>query len=174
MHLSSGEVVLRPLQESDADLLASLMTRNIWNNLRDHVPFPYHKSDAEDFIKLCSKQSPPHTFAILYKSELCGVAGIISQTDIYRRSGEVGYWVGEPFWGKGIGTKALEIITKYGFSQLKLSRLFACTFSHNKGSQRVIEKCGYRSEGIAKEAVIKNDQMLDEHRYALLASEYKG
>ena len=173
MQLGTGEVILRPLILADADQLATLMTRNIWDNLRDHVPFPYHKQDAVDFIKICEDQSPVRTFAVLFQQELCGVAGIIAQSDIYRMSGEVGYWIGEPYWGKGIATKALKILVDYGFNELKLNRLFACTFSHNKESQRVIEKCGFRREGIAKQAVIKNDQILDEHRYALLASDYK-
>ncbi len=172
MELSSGEVTLRMLRKTDADQLAQLITPSIWDNLRDHIPFPYHTSDALNFISTCEKQSPPCTFAITIKKELCGVIGIILQKDIYRLSGEVGYWIGESFWGKGIATTALQLISNYGFNELKLNRLFAGTFGHNEASKRVLEKCGYLLEGISKAAIIKNNQILDEHRYALLASGY--
>ncbi|MEP1033993.1 GNAT family protein [Ekhidna sp.] len=170
--LGEGNIILRPLQNDDAEQIAKLINnKKVLDNLRDYIPFPYAKKNAEDFIKISSEQIPPCTFGIIGNNQLCGVIGIIIQSDIYRMSAEVGYWVGEPFWGKGIATKALELITSYGFSQLGLIRIYAGTFGHNEASRRVLEKCGYQKEGISKQAIIKNNQILDEHKYAILKSD---
>ena len=110
----------------------------------------------------------PVTFAIDFKGKFVGVIGIKTQTDIYRRSGEVGYWIGKPHQGQGIATIALELITEYGLNVLGLNRLFAGVFSNNAASIRVLEKCGYLHEGIHKDAVWKNQRFLDEHRYGFV------
>lgn len=171
--LSQGNVLLRQLQRNDASTLAELINnKKIWDNLRDYIPYPYAKSDGQSFIEATLTQSPVTTFAIVFQNAFCGVIGLNPQKDIYRKSAEVGYWIGEPFWNKGIATISLQLITNYGFSTLKLERIFASTFSHNTASKAVIEKCGYKLEGIARNAVIKNDRILDEHRYAILKSDH--
>ncbi|SNS47924.1 Protein N-acetyltransferase, RimJ/RimL family [Ekhidna lutea] len=170
---ASGDITIRPLAKEDARQIAGLLNnKNIWNNLRDYIPSPYSKKDALEFINGISEQDPRVTFAITYKNETCGVIGLIQQTDIYRLSAEIGYWVGEPYWGKGIATSALKLATDYGFEKLSLERIFAGTFSHNAASRRVLEKCGYKKEGVARSAVLKNNQILDEHKYAILKSDW--
>ncbi len=169
----TGEVRLRSLVIEDTETIARLLNnRKIWDNLRDYIPFPYHKKDAKTFIVSSLSQSPKTTFGISYQKKLCGIIGLMLQKDIYRLSAEVGYWIGEPFWGKGIATRAVDLITRYGFSELGLQRIFANTFEHNKASQQVLEKCGYSLEGIAKNAAIKNDLIIDEHKYAIIKSDY--
>ncbi|WP_436514387.1 GNAT family N-acetyltransferase [Ekhidna sp. To15] len=172
LELGDGSVTLRPLKKADASPIAQLINnRKIWDNLRD-IPYPYHLKDAEAFIELSSQQVPVATFGIFFKGELCGVIGLIMQKDIYRLSAEVGYWIGEPFWGKGLATKSLSLITDYAFSELGLNRLYAGAFAHNEASRKVLEKCGYQREGIAKNAIIKNNQILDEYKYAILKSDF--
>jgi len=160
------QITIRPLQSSDIQVLASLANnQKIADNLKDYFPYPYTEKDAEDFIKLTEKENPKQNFGIEYKGKLCGVIGLKIQKDIYRKSGEIGYWIGEAYWGKGIATKAVAIIMNYGFEHLKLNRIFARVFETNTASMKVLENNGFNKEGILKNAVIKNGKMLDEHRY---------
>lgn len=160
------EIKLRALQLSDTSQLANLANNiNIWINLRDAFPYPYSESDAEYFINLVTEEKPKQNFGIEYDGNLCGVIGLIIQKDVYRKSAEIGYWIGEPFWGKEIATKAIEIITNYGFEDLKLDRIHACVFEFNFASMKALEKNGYKKEGVFKKAIFKNEKVLDEHRY---------
>lgn len=142
--------------------------KKIWDNVRDAFGHPYSEKNAEEFIERQAQSETEKVFAIDYNGELCGLAGLILQKDIYRKSAEIGYWVGEPFWGLGIATKAVKLITQYAFGELHLIRIFAGAFEYNVGSMRVLEKNGFQKEGIAKKAIFKNGKSWDEHRYALL------
>ena len=163
---------LRRLKITDASKIASLANnKKVWDNLRDYIPYPYEEKDADYFIGLTEKEDPHQTFGIINsQTELCGVIGLVLQKDIYRLSAEIGYWLGEQYWGKGISTKAVELITTYGFEQLNLERIFTGVFDFNKASMRVLEKNGYTREGIFRMAVIKNGVLCDEHRYSKLKS----
>ena len=165
----SEKVGLRELKPDDTNRLSELANnKNIWNNLRDFFPFPYTKENARDFIDRCIKEDPKVTFAIEYKEELVGVAGLVLQSDINRLSAEVGYWIGEPYWNKGIASSAVALVVNYGFNTLKLNRIYCGVFDFNKASQRVLEKCGFTLEGIFKKAVIKDKKIIDEYRYAII------
>jgi len=154
-----------------SDLAVLANNRKIWNNLRDIMPHPYDEKDAKAFIDLCKEQSPARTFGILFQEKLSGVIGVQDQHDIYRHSMELGYWIGEPYWGKGIATEAVSQMVKYVFDSLKKFRIQSNVYEHNKGSMRVLEKNGFRLEGIRKKAVLKNDILLDEYLYYKLRSE---
>ncbi len=169
MELVDKNVQLRPLHYNDRDILAQLANnKKIWMVLRDIFPYPYTIKDAETFIDMVKTNESMITFAIEYCHEFVGVISLIMQQDVYRKSAETGYWIGEPFWGKGIATTALELITEYGFRELKLNRIFASVFEGNEGSKRVLEKCGYKIEGVLQKAVFKNNKMLDELRFGKL------
>ena len=142
--------------------------KKIWNNVRDQFPHPYSEKEAETFIRNQSKDASTVNFAIEYNGEFCGVIGLILQKDVYRNSAETGYWIGEPFWGKGIATKAVELIVAHGFKELKLIRIYAGVFEYNTASMKVLEKNGFQKEGISKKAVDKNGKFWDEHRYFIL------
>ena len=160
------EIKLRELHLSDKSQLAKLANnKKIWDSLRDSFPYPYSEKDAELFINVTTEESPKQNFAIQYDGDLCGVIGLIIQKDVYRKSAEIGYWIGEPFWGKGIATTAIELITNYGFEDLKLNRIYAGVFEFNNASMKALENSGYKKEGIFKKAVLKNAKFLDEHRY---------
>jgi len=162
-------VTLRPLNLSDKTQIAQLANnKKIWDNVRDAFGHPYTEKNAEEFIEMQSKSETEKVFAIDFHGKLCGLVGLILQKDIYRKSAEIGYWIGEPFWGKGIATKAVELITQYAFDELKLIRIFAGAFEYNVGSMKVLEKNGFQKESVSKKAVFKNDKFWDEHRYALL------
>ena len=159
-------IKIRPLNLSDKSELANLANnKKIWDNLRDYIPYPYNENDANNFIKLTEQESPKQNFGIEYNGKLCGVIGLIVQKDVYRKSAEIGYWIGEPYWGKGIATKAVELITDYGFNTLDLKRIYTGVFEYNIASMKVLEKNGFEKEGILKKAVLKNEIFFDEHRY---------
>lgn len=173
MELIDKELKLRPFAESDARILASICNnKNIWDNLRDYIPFPYTEENALDFIRMCKNEKPQFTFAIEFKGELVGTIGLVGQQDIYRLSAELGYWIGESYWGEGIATRAVRMIVEYGFSTLGLLRIFAGVFDFNKPSQRVLEKSGFKLEGIAEKSVIKNNRICDEYKYSLINKDF--
>lgn len=167
------EIHIRKLAPSDTSQLTKLVNnKNIWNNLRDYIPFPYTKSDAKLFIDQAQIQNPQQSFGIVYKNEFCGVISLILQKDVYRKSAELGYWIGEPYWRNGIATEAVRLITAYGFEQLNILRIYAGIFENNIASISVLEKNGYHREGVFKKAIVKNDKVLDEHRYFILKKNY--
>jgi RimJ/RimL family protein N-acetyltransferase len=160
------EVKIRPLKLADSPSLAKLANnKKVWNNLRDSMPSPYDENDAKTFIELTEKENPRQNFGITYQGRLCGVIGVNVQKDVYRKSAELGYWLGEPFWGKGIATQAVKLITNYGFGELDLNRIYAGVFQYNSASMKVLEKNGYKKEGLFKNAISKNGKVCDEHRY---------
>ena len=168
------KISLRSLKLSDKTRLAQLAdNKKIWDNVRDHFPHPYSKKNAEEFIQLQNKNDTEKVFAVDYRGELCGMIGLIMQEDVYRKSAELGFWIGEPFWGKGIATKAVELTIRYAFDELKLVRIYAGVFEYNLGSMKVLEKNSFKKEGVAKSAVYKNGRIWDEHRFALLREEYE-
>jgi len=159
-------VILRQLNKSDKSVLAKLANnKKVWDNLRDYIPHPYNEEDAEHFINLTKEEEPKQNFAVEYNSELCGVIGLIVQRDVYKNSAEIGYWLGEPYWGKGIATKAVELIVEYGFNQLGLHRIYTGIFDFNVASMKVLEKNDFEKEGVFKNAIVKNNKICDEHRY---------
>ena len=169
LDLKNQEIELRELRTADSDQIARLINnKNVWDNLKDYVPFPYSKEDALSFIQFCLNQKPLQHFGIYHSGKVCGVISIVPQSDVHRLSGELGYWIGESFWNKGIATQAVSMISEYAFEKLGLNRIYAKVFDPNVASMKVLEKCGYLLEGISKNAVIKNNRVLDEHRYALL------
>lgn len=169
MNSISHEIRLRRLTLTDKKVIAKLCNnKKIWNNLTDRIPFPYLEKDAEEFIHITLKEVPQHTFGIIYKGDLVGVIGLIRQKDVYRLSAELGYWIGEPYWGLGIATQAVRLIKDYAFERLGLIRLFSAVFDFNKASQRVLEKAGFKLDCILEKAVIKNEVICDEYRYSII------
>jgi [ribosomal protein S5]-alanine N-acetyltransferase len=167
MEFSEGDIIIRRFKNSDIKKLARLVNnKKIWDNLRDYVPYPYTVQDAEDYIKMCMAEEPQSTFAVQYKGELAGSIGLVPKKDVYRLSAELGYWIGEPFWGKGIATTSVKLIVNYGFKNLGLVRIYSGVFDFNKASCRVLEKSGFILEGTLKKSVIKNKNICDEYRYA--------
>ena len=119
-------IKLRGLEKSDNQQIAKLINnKRIWDNLKDYIPYPYDVKDADEFISFTKEQSPITSFGIMVnENELCGVISLIPQTDVYRMNAEIGYWIGEKYWGQGIASKAIELVTKYGFEELKLKRIY--------------------------------------------------
>ncbi len=169
MEFRSEDIVLRPYTLEDAEALTSIANnRKISINLRDAFPYPYSNEDAKNFITMCLEKEVQTVFAIIYKGQLAGSISLHPLEDVYRRTAEIGYFIGEAFWGKGIATKSVEMLTKFGFESLHLARIFAGIFESNKASMRVLEKNGFVLECIKRKAVLKDNKILDEYLYAKL------
>ena len=160
---------LRPWKLTDAKSLAKHANNiHIWDNVRDRFPHPYSEDDAIEFIRFTMESNTVFDFAIVVDSEAVGGVGIVSCTDIERISAEVGYWIGEEFWGRGIVTSALVQVVNYAFNTLSLVRLFAGVFEFNEASMRVLEKVGFKKESVIRKAAIKNGHIIDLHYYSLI------
>lgn len=142
--------------------------KDIWLNLRDRFPYPYTQADAQRWIESVVGALPETSFAITIEGEAVGGIGLVLQEDIERCSAEVGYWLGQKYWGRGIGTVALKAFSHYAFSEFELTRLYAVPFLRNSASIKVLEKAGYRCEGIMRRSAIKDGQLLDQALYACL------
>ena len=150
---SPTAITIRPLQESDASDMARLINnRKILDCLMDYIPNPYALKDAYHFIASVADEKPTVTFGIHYRKQFCGVIGLVLKSDVYRQSAELGYWVGEPYWGKGIATKAIQLATAYGFKELNLMRISANVFDFNVASMRVLEKTDLQEKVFLKKA----------------------
>ena len=167
MELIDQDVRLRRLGPLDAPRMAELANNEkISRNLTDGFPHPYMLADAESFLERFSEQEPLTFFAIEYKGEYAGNISLMPGQDIHRKSAEIGYFLGEPFWNKGIATVAVGLITEYGFRELGFSRIHTGIFEYNQASMRVLEKCGFVKEGIFRKSVFKMNRLWDEVRYA--------
>jgi ribosomal-protein-alanine N-acetyltransferase len=152
----------------EASLIRHANNRNISRNLRDRFPYPYTAADADAWIGRASVETPARNFAIVVDGAAVGGIGLELGEDVFRRSAEIGYWLGEPFWGRGIVTEAVRAVTAYAFATFDLCRLQAHVFEWNPASARVLEKAGYALEGRARLAVTKDGRTIDRLGYALI------
>ena len=169
----ASPVVLRPWRPSDREALAALANdRRISINLRDLFPYPYGVEDADRFIAMAQSLVPPTSFAIEASGQLAGGIGYTLHTDVERVAAEVGYWIGVPFWGRGIATEAVRLVTATAFARHPdLRRLYALPFASNPASARVLEKAGYQREGVMRQSAIKDGVVQDQWLYAILRHE---
>ena len=169
MEIPAGGWVLRPWREGDEPALAKYANnRNIWINLKDVFPHPYTMEDAVAWVQSQKDRDLPTNLAIADADEAIGAIGLRLQGDVYRRTAEVGYWLGEPFWGQGIATHALRAMTEYAFATFDLVRLYALVKEWNPASARVLEKCGFTLEGRLRKNVTKDGKTVDQFLYALV------
>ena len=165
--LSDEIVSLREFRRNDDIRIAELANNEkIAINLRDGFPYPYTLRDAAIFLDKFIDLDPPSVFAIEYQGEYVGNIGLHKATDVYRKSAEIGYFLGEPFWNKGIMTRAVNMICDYGFKTLDIVRIHAGIFEYNPASMRVLEKCGFKCEAISEKAIFKKGKLYNEYRYA--------
>jgi RimJ/RimL family protein N-acetyltransferase len=135
--------------------------------LRDHFPHPYTHEAGAAWIARTHQDQPQRVFAIEYEGEPVGSIGIHPKTDIARKNAELGYWLGEPYWGRGIMTEAIRQIVDYGFQTFDLTRIFAIPFGDNIGSQKALEKAGFVLEAQFEKTLYKNGEFKDEWVYAV-------
>jgi RimJ/RimL family protein N-acetyltransferase len=173
VRLPAGVAVVRHWRMADAsELAAQANDHRVSRNLRDRFPHPYGLEDAERFLSMSTSMSPQTNFALEVDGRVAGGIGYVLHGDIERIGAEVGYWLGVAFWGRGIVTAAVRAITAYAFAtHPELERLWAVPFLTNPASARVLEKAGYRLEGIMRHSAIKDGQVVDQWMYAILRGE---
>lgn len=159
--------IVRSWQQGDElTLLQHANNKDIWLNVRDRFPYPYTQADAQRWIEFVVGALPETSFAITIEGEAVGAIGLVLHEDIERCSAEVGYWLGQQYWGRGVLTVALKAFSRYAFSEFELTRLYAVPFLRNSASIKVLEKAGYQCEGIMRRSAIKDGQILDQALYA--------
>ena len=169
MLIDIGGWWIRSWQPTDVTALVKYAdNRNIWLNLKDRFPNPYHEEDARAWIERATAPQSELNYAIAFNQEAIGGIGLLLQQDVHRRSAEIGYWLGEPFWGQGIATKAVRALTEYAFAHLDLVRLYATVFEWNPASARVLENAGYAYEGRLRKSVTKDGKTIDQLLYAIV------
>lgn len=170
---NSVHITLRDYKDGDIETIHDLLNNDeVSRYLSSRIPFPYSHHDAVWWVETGSKNEI--TRVIEFNGQLSGIIGVVRGTFENYRSGELGYWLGKPFWGKGLATQAVSEMTNRIFTDTDIVRLFAPIYDCNKASMRVAVKCGYRLEGVAEKAVYKDGRFYDEYIYARLKDEIKA
>ena len=167
---------IRKWELSDAkDLAAALSNKKVQDNLRDGLPYPYTEQDGKEFISamLSADENETFAFAITVDNMVIGSIGIFRQGNIHRQTAELGYYIAEEYWGKGIMTEAVKQICEYIFAKSDIIRIYAEPFAYNIASCRVLEKVGFQYEGTLRNNAVKNSKVIDMKMYSLLKAEIK-
>lgn len=156
-----------------ADLAATLSNKKIQDNLRDGLPYPYTEQDGKDYISamLSADEDDTFAFAITVGDKAVGSIGVFRQENIHRQTAEMGYYIAEGYWGRGIMTEAVKKTCEYVFAKSDIIRIYAEPFAYNTASCRVLEKAGFQYEGTLRQNAVKNGKVLDMRMYSLLKEE---
>ena len=156
--------------DDKSDLAINLNNLKVLNNLRDGVPYPYTERDAEEFIRTMLSENIDSTFsfAITLDGKVIGSIGVFRQNNIHFRTAEIGYYIGESYWGNGYATSAIKQVCEYVFENTNIIRIFAEPFANNKASCRALEKAGFQYEGTLKSNAVKCGSIVDMKMYALI------
>ena len=172
--LTGEGFILRKWTREDANSLVRHANNiRIARNLRDGFPHPYTPRDAEKWIEMVLNNSDDLIFAIDVNGEACGGIGLHGGKDVYRFNAEVGYWLSEKHWGKGIMTAAVRLLVEFGFTHYKWTRIYAGIFGNNPASMTVLKKCGFKEEARFRKSVKKEGVFLDEHIYSILKERWE-
>ena len=165
--LELTQSTIRPWRLDDAESLTRhANNRKVWRALRDRFPHPYTAEDARKFLETTVKFEPITIFCIEVNGAAVGGIGIHLENDVHRHTAELGYWLGEEFWARGVMTEAVGAFTDFCFDRFSLRRIYAEPFANNRASARVLEKAGFSFEGRLKNNVVKDGQVLDSLLYA--------
>ena len=175
MELRGTRCTIRRWRMADAEALARHANNiNVAQQLRDRFPHPYTRANAHAFLKAATAAGEPSNMAIEVNGEAAGGIGHVAGTDVERYSAEIGYWLGEAYWNRGIVSEALVLLTDHLFASSNLLRLFALPFADNAGSIRVLEKAGYVREAILRSSSVKNGIPRDQALYAKVNAAWRG
>jgi len=164
-------VSLRSWKADDApELTAAINNKKVLDNLRDGIPFPYTEQDAKEFISatLSAEKDSQYAFAITFDGKVIGSIGVFRKENVHRFTAELGYYIAENYWGKGIMTEAVRQMCAYVFENTDIMRIFAEPFAFNQASCRVLEKAGFQYEGTQRQNAVKNGQSVDMKMYSVI------
>ncbi|GAK55710.1 GCN5-related N-acetyltransferase [Candidatus Vecturithrix granuli] len=174
MKLAVGKWYIRSYEDADvAALVKYANNRKIWLMLTHLFPHPYTEEDARSWLDIVKHQMVETNFAISTADELIGTIGFKLFEGVHCKTAELGYWLGEPYWGQGIMTEAARAMTEYMFTHHNIVRIQACIFESNPGSVRVLEKNGFCYEGRLRKHVWKDEKLQDLLIYGILRHEWE-
>lgn len=165
---------IRKWEMSDArDLAEGLSNTKVQDNLRDGLPYPYTEQDGKDFISdmLAADENETFAFAVTADSKVIGSIGVFRQQNIHRQTAELGYYIAEEYWGRGLMTEAVTQVCRHVFENSDIIRIYAEPFAYNAASCRVLEKAGFKYEGTLRDNAVKNGKVIDMKMYSLLKAE---
>lgn len=169
--LPQEDFILRPWQKGDEEALSKYANNyKIWINVRDHFPHPYTLKDAKLWVRIANADHSTINLAVEVEGKSVGGVGLVFKQDIYARSAEIGYWLGEPFWNRGIISRAVDMLSEYVFNHpdYDICRIYAGIFEYNAASGRVLEKAGFHLEARLEKNITKEGKTVDELIYARL------
>lgn len=170
MILDCGSCIVRDWSAGDrGSLLRLANNRRIWRNLKDRFPHPYGDAEADAWLALVREHPERTGWAIEVDGLAAGGIGLRPGEDVHAKSANIGYWLGEPYWGRGIMTEAVRAVSNHAFSQLGFARVEAMVYEWNPASMRVLEKCGFVREGVMRKSIFKDGQLIDSVMYARVA-----
>ncbi len=172
--LLGPRLTLRPVQPADAPIVQHHITQKAINQWIASLPRPYPPNGAIQHIRKVSRQrkkGADYTFAILLNKQLIGMIGLHEIDPIHKRA-KLGYWLAQDYWGRGLMSEALQLLLNFAFRTLRLHRVYASAFAHNLPSRRVLEKAGFRQEGLVRSPLFWDGQWRDVAQYGLLREEY--
>jgi RimJ/RimL family protein N-acetyltransferase len=169
MRLQCGKCVVRDWARSDKESMLQVANNlNIARNLMDVFPHPYTEKDADNWFSFLEQMPEPTHWAIEVQGRAAGGIGVRLGDGIFAKSGQLGYWMGEPWWGQGITTEAVAAVSRHAMSRFGLVRLESPVFAWNAASMRVLEKCGFVREAVRRSSAFKDGRLIDRVLYALI------
>ena len=169
MELVLDPCVVRSFRTEDAaELARHANDRDVWRNLKDRFPHPYKPAHASAFITYCQSQIPESNFGIEVDGKIAGAIGFEHKDDIWKRSVELGYWLGREYWGRGVAGAAAKAVTEWAFANWEIDRVWSGVFDWNAASVRVLEKAGFTFEARLRKSAFKDGQTVDELIYAMV------
>lgn len=167
MRIQVGEYMIRGYEKNDAPSIAKHANNpRIAANLKDAFPHPYTLGDAKEWLRVVRRQDPQRNFAVATASEAIGGIGLILKEDVHAKNAEIGYWLGEEYWGRGIMSGIVRAFTDWAFGRFDIVRIYASVFASNPASARVLENAGYAPEACLQKAIFKDRRYLDEWIYS--------
>jgi len=171
MKLTNGTITIRPYETTDIDQIMKIADNPNVSRWLQRFPSPYSREDGERWIVHCQNSSPETAQAITLDNCLIGAIGIEIGKDLHARSAELGYWLGEQYWGKGYTTEAVKLFVRWAFNQFQIERISGKCFEANQGSVRVLEKAGFTFEGTLRNLVFKFGKPANVKLYSILKEE---
>jgi [ribosomal protein S5]-alanine N-acetyltransferase len=167
MRIPLSRCAVRDWRLADRGPVAALANNpKIAANLRDAFPSPYTVAHADEFLAIATAEAPTTRWAIEIDGAVAGGIGVMRLGDVERVSAEIGYWLGEPYWGRGVMTEVVRAVTDHAFATFALTRIYAVPLATNVASHRVLEKAGYALEGRMRRSAIKHGEVVDQLLYA--------
>jgi RimJ/RimL family protein N-acetyltransferase len=173
LEFEGEKIRIRKLKLSDADdVFRNINNKAVVRWMSVTVPYPYLQKDAIKFIRKSQRginSKKYYNFGIVLKRTGKVIGGIgLEKIDLKNKRAEIGFWIAQKHWGKGLVKEAIEIVSKFGFKQLGFHKIYSVVFEENIASQKVLEKFGFKVEGKLVEEFYRYEKWQNIILYGLL------